>query len=419
MMKTRLKNAIVITCDDEFNVFYDGEICVDGNKIVSVGERNTNFNADIEIDCCGDVLMPGFVCVSFNPFTNFLNKHYSQDEEINYENNLKLKSIEPSDVYELTYYSALKMQSAGITFASVGGVCENEILDALSNSKIRANIKLDVSEGDKEQTERKIAAIKTGEMQSLSFLVVPWFLTKQTSFSDCAFFAKKMNTFSMTPVCSTLFEVGECDKQFSLTPISLLEKNGFFDYPCVIENSIYIEKEDIEILKEFDVSVCVDAESTLQNGNGIFPLARFLNKDINVCLGLSGNNFCFDVFKQLNLLSLVNCGNLSRNNVIKDEELLKMATRNGAKAVGLGDKIGSIKEDYFADIIRVSTKNFVDDKKDVLRFLTNSASSGDIVFTMIDGDIVFDSDEKTFAKKLCDIKEKICKNIVKIDKKLN
>lgn len=417
-MKIRLFNAYILTCDEDFTVYQNGEICVDDDKIVSVGEPNKQFKADSEIDCNGDIIMPGFVCCSFNPMQQFLNKHYSVDESKNYENELVLKkNILDSELYYLTYFSLLKMMRAGITTVAASGLHEAKIVDALAESGVRGNIKLCVDanlkdEQRKKVIEQKLEKINDNKLLTKSFCSKPWFLVKESCFSDCAYFAKNYKSVSFTSASSTLYEVGECTKQFDITPIGLLEQNGFFDYPSVVENPIYVEKEDIDIFRQYDVSVCVDAQTTLNNGMGIFPLNQYLNKGINVCLGLSGDGFCFDVFKQLHLLSLTNSGNLKQNNSVSDMELLLLTTRNGAIALGLNN-VGVLKQGNCADIIRISTKNFMGSFDDILHFIVHQANYNDIDFTMVNGRFT------VFNGKICDESNDIVQKVTVINNKIN
>ena len=425
-MKIRFYNAYVITFNDSFDIFENGQVCVDENKIVYVGKQCDNFVADREIDCCGDVLMPGFVVCDVNilapVFNSCIFKENFENQLLEYDDVLKQK-LTQEEIYFSTYHTIYSLIRSGVTCFKTSFNAEKGQIDAILSSGVKAVVGLILNDRLEENKrlinfEEKFKSCKKSNLVDFFVDVKPWNVVRNVCYCDCAKFFKKFGLKAITTASSTLNEVGECVKQFDLTPIKFLEKEGFFDAPSVVKNCIYVEKQDLQILQNFDVSVCVNVRETLGCGCGIFPLLSFLERDINVCLGAGNCALNFDVFSELCLLKSVVNGQLKQSNAVDDKTLLTLATKNGAKALGLENSVGELKNGFSADIIRISCKNFCD-FSDMIYNIVNCARINDIVFTMINGKFVYENGNVCLPEKFETIREKNIATAKKIYKIFN
>ena len=94
-----------------------------------------------------------------------------------------------------------------------------------------------------------------------------------------------------------------------------------------------------------NVSVVTNPASNMKLGNGFAPIGRMLEKGINVCLGTDGaaSNNCLNMFHELSLLTLIHKGTGKTPQCVSAKEGFRIATINGARALGLEKEIGSIE----------------------------------------------------------------------------
>jgi 5-methylthioadenosine/S-adenosylhomocysteine deaminase len=99
--------------------------------------------------------------------------------------------------------------------------------------------------------------------------------------------------------------------------------------------------------------------SNLKLGSGIAPIPTYIEKGINVALGTDGcaSNNNLDMVEEMRLAALLHKGVNHNPTLIPAREALKMATLNGAKALGLDDKIGSIEVGKLADLLLININN--------------------------------------------------------------
>lgn len=110
--------------------------------------------------------------------------------------------------------------------------------------------------------------------------------------------------------------------------------------PCV-----QVTDEDIAILKGKKVSVVTNPASNMKLGNGFAPIGKMVEMGVNVCLGTDGaaSNNSLNMFRELGLLTLIHKGVNKTPQCISAREGFRIATINGAKALGLEEEAGSIE----------------------------------------------------------------------------
>lgn len=426
-MKIRLYNAYIITCNENFDIYKNGQVCIENGKIVFVGEKFDKFCADKEIDCNGDVLMPSFVLANVNMLMPVLGENAFKENFCNliceYQDVLCQKLS-----YDEMYFSSLKtlydLLKSGVSFVKTSFVEGSAVIDAILKSGVKALVGLKLNDELDEINRLKNikAKIENFDFSNLKvgcFIdVKPWNCVRNFCYTDCAKIYKDYKVRATTFAQTTLDETGECDKQYLLTPIRFLEKEGFFDSPTIVQNPIYAEKEDLQILKQFDISACVDFSKNLLLGNGVFPFVSFLKSGVNVCLGAGFCSSSFDVFNELRLIKTVVSADLSKAFAVDDQTLLKLVTSNAAKALGVDDKVGKLEKFMCADLVRISCKNFGQIENKVFG-VVNCATKNDIVFTMIDGNIMQLNEESIFSENYEKVNAKNFETATKVDKIFN
>jgi 5-methylthioadenosine/S-adenosylhomocysteine deaminase len=116
-----------------------------------------------------------------------------------------------------------------------------------------------------------------------------------------------------------------------------------------------LEKNEIEELKKTRVNVAHCPESNLKLASGFCPVGKLQKNNINVCIGTDGaaSNNDLDMLGEMHTSALLAKGVANDCTCSDAHTTLKMATLNGAKALGLSESIGSLKKGKQADIVAI------------------------------------------------------------------
>ena len=391
-MKTLLKNAKILT-DSNSNIV-DGNIEIENNIISYIGNRKADeCDFDNVIDCNQNLLMPGFIdCHTHSPMVIFK----GVGEGLNLESWLfdcifkHEEKLTDLDVYYATKLAILEYLKNGITTINDMYYFPTQTAKACYESGLRAFVQFD--NNSLEDTENEFLNCKKYEpLVTGTFGCHSVYTAKEERFCRAIKLSKKYKKLISTHMSETLTEVGNCDKDNGVTPVKLLEDYGFFDVPSLVYHATYLDKQDIQILKNYNVSVCTNPCSNLKLGSGIAPINSLLNNGINVCLGTDGSssNNRLDMFREMYLVGCLQKAELKNSAVITCEQAIKIATENGAKALKQS-KIGTLKVGNFADIIMINL-NGVNNATSVniKSNLVYASGTEDVLMTMVNGKVLY------------------------------
>ncbi len=402
-MKTRFYNAYVITCNDKFDIFPNGEVWVEDDKIVYVGKEKDGFMADVKVNCFGDIIMPGFV----NSHTHLpmqIFRGLAEGTSFTSWWQDQIKPLEDCFTSEQMYWSTLlaiaELVRGGTTCVLNNYFHQKSPLLAFEDAGMRGAIHIDVKYG-LDKTKRRHDWENRYAMLNKNSPLISFFVSSHSIFSldengliDCTFLAKKYGLPQTIHLCETLNEVGTCEKNTGKTPVKYLRDLGFFDYPATIAHGVWVDEEDMQIFKKNDVNVSINMSSNLKLASGIAPIYSYKNHGISLSLGTDSvaSNNRLDMFKEMFLASTSQKVLLKDPTVLPPKDVILMATRGGAKALYLDDKIGQLKKGYQADIIRISTSEpHWQPKNDLISHLVYAGMSSDVVMTMVAGKVLYEN----------------------------
>ena len=197
----------------------------------------------------------------------------------------------------------------------------------------------------------------------------------------------------------------ECIGRHGVTPSRFFEQMGVFDVPTTAAHCVWVSDEDLEILSEKKVSVAHNPVSNLKLGSGVMPLRKMLDAGINVALGTDGvaSNNRLDVLREMQTAAILHKG-INRDPAITvAAEMLTLATKNGAIAQGRDD-CGRIEVGCRADLVLINRHSIHNmPNYDDHAMLSYSADRSDVLFTMVDGRILYRNGEYTSIdeERLC------------------
>lgn len=399
-MKKIIKNAIVVTMNRDNEIIRNGQIEIEDNLITYVGPIR-EMSGDI-IDAGGNIVMPGFINTHCH-LAMTLFRGYGENSNFNnwwldYMRPLEEK-FETDDCYYGATLGILELLKNGVTTVADFYMNNLETAKAVADTGIRANIGIGAITGREILTEdylkNEIDKISICELIKPILYAHSVYTCDESQFGELNKFASKYNLIKSTHASETLKEVGTIVNKYNMTPIALLESYGFFDTPSILAHCVHCDKDDIDIMRNYDITVATNPSSNLILGSGIAPLYSYVKSDINVSIGTDGaaSNNNLNMFKEMYLADNLQAGVLNQAQAITTIDALKMATVRGAQALGY-DNLGRLENGYLADIIMIDvSKPNMQPTNDIFNNLVNACESNNVIMTMVNGKIVYKDDE--------------------------
>ena len=211
---------------------------------------------------------------------------------------------------------------------------------------------------------------------------------------ECINFAKKNNINLHMHFCENAKEVSDIKASYDETTVEFLKQN-LKGVKSILAHSVKLTDEEIKDISKInaDISVVTCPVSNLKLGCGIPKISKIMDAGINVCIGTDGQGSgCnLDLFEQMKYTALLQKGLEENPKLMRAYEILKMATINGAKALGLDEKIGSIKEGKRADMVLIDMKSTLTTPiNDLIAELVYNIKGSNVKTTIINGKVVLE-----------------------------
>ena len=173
--------------------------------------------------------------------------------------------------------------------------------------------------------------------------------------------------------------------------ISYLDSLGLTGRHVALAHCVHLSDEEIEILRTTQTNVAHCPSSNLKLGSGIAPIVKLLEQGVSVSLGADGAacNNRLDMFTEMRTAALLQKALLQRPEVLPASRVLRMATIDGARALGLDAEIGSIEVGKRADVAVVRLDRLHSTPvEDIVSAVVYSAQPDDVDTVLIDGQFV-------------------------------
>lgn len=402
-------NAHILTINNKMESFRRGYIIIKNSEIIDIGsmdEFHANYNKKIdvkeEIDAKGDLVFPGFVN-AHGHFAMTLFRGIADDLPLmkwlkEYIWPIEAK-LQKQDCYVGTQLAAIEMIQGGTTTACDMYFNEDQSLKALEEIGFRGVLghgMIDFGnekKGKQEISEAKkfIELVKNAKLCSV--IVSPH--ATNTCSDELLIAAKKLADENKLPLqihlAETKDEVDEVKKKKNCTPTKHLNNLGFLCENLVAGHCVWLNAEDIKLLKEKNVKISHNPSSNLKLGSGIFNYQDLAKSEITIALGTDGasSNNNLSMIEELRLASLLHKGVNTNPEILPASEAIRMATINGAKALGLENEIGSLEIGKKADLVILNTRmSNVWPPHNPYSLIAYCANDSNVKTTIINGQIV-------------------------------
>ena len=191
-------------------------------------------------------------------------------------------------------------------------------------------------------------------------------------------------------------EVENSLKENKMAPLEYVDTLGLLNNKTIAAHCVWLNDREKEIAIERRINMVHNPASNMKLASGFMEAQKMINAGANVCLGTDGSasNNVLDMFEEMKLASLIAKGRYLDPQNLDAKTVLKMATVNGAKAIGKEGELGKLKEGYLADLIIVDFDNLRHvPNNDIMAALVYSTNGFDVNTTIIDGNILYENNE--------------------------
>jgi len=403
-----IKNGSLVTMDAS-NAIVPGELLIVDRKIVSVGESGQS--ADVVIDAAGCAVIPGFVQTHIHlcqtifrgaaddlSLIDWLKKRVWPMEAAHSASSITASArLGIAELIKGGTTSALTMETVNHT---------SEVFKVVEETGFRATVgKCMMDKGDEvpaalqEQTaasiEESLELLSAWHGKSdgrIRYCFAPRFAVSCTRelLEKVARLARERGVIVHTHASENTTECAMVESETGLRNVAYLDSLGLTGPHVALAHCVHLSDGEIDTLEKTRTNVVHCPSSNLKLGSGIAPVAKMLDRDISVSLGADGAacNNRLDMFTEMRTASLLQKA-LHGPEVLTANRVLRMATIDGARAMGLDNEIGSLEVGKRADVAIVRMGGLhATPAADVVSALVYSAQASDVDTVVIDGQLV-------------------------------
>ena len=401
-----ITNGIVMTMDATNRIIPTGSVTVRGDTIAAIdpaGEEGPAAARQV-IDAGGGIIMPGLVNTHTHaamtlfrgladdlPLMDWLNDHIFPAEAL----------LDPDKVHAGTLLGCAEMILSGTTC-----FCDMYLFTAsVARAARTAGLRAVVGEvlydfpspsygpiaAGFDYTRRLIETWRGDPLVSIAVEPHSPYLCSPDLLTEAADMARKHGIRMVTHLSETRQEVDRIQSAYGATPVKHLANLGVLGDHLLACHCVVLSEADMGLLKRHAVNVSHNPESNMKLAAGVAPVADLIA--LGVCTGLgtdgcsSNNNL--DLFAEMDMAAKLHKGSRLDPTVMDAATVLRMATIDGARALGLDRLTGSLEVGKKADIIVIDTrKPHLTPMYHPASHLVYAVGAGDVSATVVNGRVL-------------------------------
>jgi 5-methylthioadenosine/S-adenosylhomocysteine deaminase len=399
-------HGLVVTMDEGLTVLEDGAVAISGPQIAAIGStaeiiaQYAKTNTEI-IDASSQLVMPGLI----NAHTHGADSLFrGLVDDLALEPWLERlwvaerKFVRPDTVRLGAQLAQAEMIRGGTTMAldmfwypEVGAEVAQEIGFRLMTGPVY----FDFAEPDNIPVEQRTARGREFLQQyrhdplivpcvtpHSTYTVSPQYLREAQALAD------EFGVFLSTHASETATEVQTIKQRYGQSPPRHLDALGMLTERTVLAHCVHLLPDEMELLAQRQIIVAHCPLSNLKLGSGVAPIPQMRRAGVRTAVGtdgpVSGNDL--DMWLAMRLAAVLHKGVQQNPTLLSAQEVVKMATCDAARALGLGDKIGSLTPGKEADIILVDLhRPHLMPRYDVYSHLVYTVGRADVSTVLIQG----------------------------------
>jgi 5-methylthioadenosine/S-adenosylhomocysteine deaminase len=405
-----ISGGTVVTMNDTGNVVFDGAVVLEGDRITDVGPAaevlaRTPTDGARVIGAGGKAILPGLVDLHYH---TALGKGWSDHLPLwEYLDTCWYPIIRALD-HDAAYWAALASYTesikCGVTtvndmyrqlIALADAAEEIGIRAVLSNDIADDEHNLDTLDDNKNAFQAKHGAAG-GRIQV--YIGIEWLpLASEELLRDARVLADELGTGIHIHLNESLTEVENSKQRFGRRPTEVAYDAGILGRNCIAAHCVWLSDTEIALMRETSTQISHNPSSNAKLGNGIARLPEMLNAGLNVGIGHDAAecNNSRDLFEVMKFASLMHRASRVDASLQQAPDVLRMATRNGADA--LGHETGRIETGRKADVILVNLESpmftplMPGNADHLYSHLVFAANGSCVDTTIIDGRVVMEN----------------------------
>ena len=425
-MKILFKDARILTMIDENIIRTD--LIVQDDRIAYIGLDSDQYGPfDKTINCKGNLLMPGFKNAHAHSAMVFLR---SKADDVPLEEWLfkivfpREAHLQPRDIYHLNKVAYLEYISGGITAVFDHYFFPLEAVKVAEEFGMRTLLQatFDPGKTSVEDLKRNYETIESKNSDLVRYTIGfhAEYTTDEALIKGTQEIIDILKCPFYTHISETKNEVEGSIKRHQRTPAKYLYDEGLFKYGGGGYHCIYLTDEEVEIFKKNNLSIVSCPASNLKLASGIAPLTYYYQQGINIALGTDGpaSNNSLDMFKEMYLAATLQKFLTNDAVAIPAFEILKMATVNGSKAMGLKDAdVLAVNKKADLIMIDLSAPN-MQPINNIITNLVYAGSKDNVMLTMINGRILYQNGQYFINDDIKEIYKKAEEIASRLEKEL-
>ncbi|SOD20677.1 TRZ/ATZ family hydrolase [Nitrosomonas ureae] len=191
----------------------------------------------------------------------------------------------------------------------------------------------------------------------LSFCFAPHapYTVSDKTFNSILTYAEQLDAAIHIHLHETQDEIRISMESSGVRPIERMQQLGLLSPNLIAVHMVHLTDHEIKLLHQYNCSIAHCPSSNMKLASGFAPISSLVNQGVNVGLGTDGaaSNNRLDMFEEMRLAALLAKANSGRADALPAHQVLRMATLNGANALGLGESTGSLAVGKAADITAI------------------------------------------------------------------
>jgi putative selenium metabolism protein SsnA len=439
-MRTLIQNAVIITMDPQRRVLTNADLLIEDSVIASIG-KDLKEKADRVIDGTGRMVLPGFICghthlygimlrgapMDIKPTTDFLQILDRIWWKVD-------SAFVNEDAYASALASCYEFVKSGTTcFAdtysgpgSVEGVLD-EIAKGVTEVGIRGILAFEATErNSKDEGERglkeNVRFLKKLQKTPHDLLYGMYSLHASFTLSD-ELIKKTREQADQLPAPLTihtsegLIDVYHNIERYDKRTVERLFDLGILGSDVVLAHCVHVNHDELELIRGSGATVAHNPMSNMNNAVGVSPVKEMYELGIPVCLGNDG--FIFDAIENIRTAYLIHKVHHLDTRVTTPQQVIEMATINGAKVYGLANKLGSIETGKQADLVMLHPNPRVTPilPGGVYGYIVYGCTAHDVEHVFVNGNQVVE-DHQVVSVKQEDVEKALARVVPALWKKL-
>ena len=396
-MSVRFYNCRILSMKDD--KITEGELWTENDRISYIGtSKDTEGKKfDREIDCKGNLLMPGLKNAhthSAMTFSRSLADEYCLNDWLHKAIFPREAKLTPDHVYWFAKLAYADYLSGGVTSCFDMYFHKYENAKAAVETGFRHVFCGAANDyGGFEALEQNY--IDLNDYDPLISFIYGFHAEYTTCEDNLKYMSELAHKYSapvFAHISETAEEVAGCRERYGVTPAALFDKLGIYDFGGGGFHCVWFTDEDREIYKKRGLWSVFNACSNLKLASGITPVYKFIKDGMNIAIGTdgAGSNNALSMFREMYLDCVLSNVETKNAAAVDPFTILKAGTSGGALCMGLTD-CDVLDAGKKADIIMIDmNKPSMQPENNIARNIVYSADNSVVKMTMIDGRILYE-----------------------------